>query len=189
MLTGLKTRLRLKRLGDAVNDYAWRTDPELSRLDAAAPLSISFGEYLRGYAGELYLYEGKKTRFAIETLDGKHIGNCAYFKVDKFNKEAELGIMIGDRSYWDKGYGTDAITTLLNHIFSTTDLDRIYLKTLNWNARAQKCFEKCGFTPRGQLAKDGHNFVVMEIRRHQFRLKARELETQREAEIVDQSRH
>ena len=170
MLLGQKIKLRPKCLGDATNDYAWRIDPELSRLDAVAPLSLSLEEYLKGYAAELSLFGNRETHFAIETLDGKHIGNCAYFKIDKIKKEAELGIMIGDRDYWDRGYGTDAIMTLLNHIFSETNLNRIYLKTLDWNIRAQKCFQKCGFVPYGRLIKDGYNFVVMEIYRPEFKL-------------------
>ncbi len=168
ILLGQKVRLRPKRLGDAVTDYAWRTDPELCLLDAAPPLSLSFEEYLKGYALELSFPAKDRTNFAIETFDGKHIGNCAYFKIDKIKREAELGIMIGDRNYWDKGYGTDAIKTLLNHIFSQTNLNRIYLKTLDWNLRAQKCFKKCGFNPCGRLIKDGYNFVLMEIYRSQF---------------------
>ncbi len=168
MLLGQKTKLRPKRLKDAVNDYAWRVDPELSHLDAAVPLPLSFEEYLKGCAAELSLLGNQETRFAIETLDGKHIGNCAYFKIDKIKREAELGITIGDRNYWDKGYGTDAVITLLNHIFSKTNLNRVYLKTLDWNLRAQKCFKKCGFSPCGHLLKDGYNFVVMEIHRPRF---------------------
>jgi len=172
ILVGEKIRLRPKRLSDAVEDYAWRTDPELSRLDVARPLSLSFEDYLKGYAAELHPFGSNSLNLAIETADGKHIGNCACFALDKIKQEAEFGIIIGDRTYWDKGYGTDAVTTLLNHLFSETNLERIYLKTLGWNLRAQKCFQKCGFAPCGQLVKNGHDFVLMEIRRHQFESKS-----------------
>jgi RimJ/RimL family protein N-acetyltransferase len=76
--------------------------------------------------------------------------------------------MIGDRGCWDKGYGIDAVTTLVSYIFHQTDLKRIYLKTLDSNSRAQKCFQKCGFTPHGQLVKDGFSFVLMEIYHKQW---------------------
>jgi len=76
--------------------------------------------------------------------------------------------MIGNRDYWNRGYGTDAISTLVNHIFSQMNLSRIYLKTLESNARAQKCFQKCGFTPYGHLARDGFSFILMEIYRNQW---------------------
>jgi len=165
MTIGNKVRLREKRLADATVDYVWKIDPELNQLDAAPLLTISFQQYLSDYTRELRYPPPTRKRFAIETLDGKHIGNCTYYGIDKAKGEAELGIMIGDRNYWDKGYGANAVTTLVNYIFQYTKLNRIYLKTLASNTRAQKCFAKCGFTPYEHLNYDGYNFVLMELYR------------------------
>ena len=164
LLIGSKVRLCPKRLQDAANDYSWRRDVDLCRLDAAAPISCSFEEFLESYIEELYR-TSRSYRFAIETLDGRHIGNFSYFNIDETKNEAEMGIMIGDRAYWNCGYGSDAILTSLNHIFSQTNLKRIYLKTLNWNIKAQKCFQKCGFTACGQITHGDHYFILMEIHR------------------------
>lgn len=161
-LTGSKVRLRPKRLQDAANDYSWRRDAELCSLDATTPISCSFEEFLDNYIEELY-YPGLSCRFAIETLDGKHIGNCGYFNIDEVKGQAEMGIMVGDKSFWNQGYGADAVLTLIDYMFSQTKLKRIYLKTLNWNIRAQKCFQKCGFVPCGQLTNRDHTFILMEI--------------------------
>jgi RimJ/RimL family protein N-acetyltransferase len=177
MIVGSKVRLREKRLADAPDDYAWQTDPELAQLDAAPLLTISFQQYLSDYTRELRYPSLTRQQFAIETLDSKHIGNCSYYGINKTKGEAELGIMIGNRDYWDKGYGTNAVTTLVNYIFQRTKLNRIYLKTLDTNTRAQKCFKKCGFTPYRHLNKDGYNFVLMELHRKQWlqqQAKARE---------------
>jgi len=168
MIVGGKTKLRGKRLADATDDYAWQTDSELAQLDAAPLLTISFQQYLSSYASELRYPSSTRHRFAIETLDGKHIGNCTYYDINKTRGGAELGIMIGNRNYWDKGYGVDAVTTLVNYIFQQTKLNRIYLKTLGSNTRAQKCFAKCGFTPYGGLKRDSYNFVLMELHRKQW---------------------
>lgn len=168
MLKGNKVVLREKRLEDAPEDYAWKTDDELCRLDAAFPLQIPYARYLMDYAEELRYPDSIRRRFAIETLDGKHVGNCSYYDINEYRGEAELGIMVGDREYWDKGYGSDAVATLLNHIFRETKLNRIYLHTLEWNIRAQKCFEKCGFVPHGHSTRGWHNFIVMEIQRSQW---------------------
>ena len=167
MITGGKIKLCDKRLADARDDYTWRTDPELARLDAAPLLTISFPQYLLGYTSELCYSSLTRRRFSIQTLDGKHIGNCLYYDINETKGEAELGIMIGNRDYWDKGYGADAVTTLLSYIFRQTKLNRIYLKTLESNHRAQKCFQKCGFTPCGHLFRDGYSFVLMELHRQQ----------------------
>ena len=168
MIIGNSIRLREKRLADAPNDYTWQTDPELARLDAVPQLTMAFSRYMSNYTSELRCLSSIRYPFAVEVLDGKHIGNCVYYGVDETKGEAELGIMIGNRDYWDKGYGTDAVTTMVSYIFLQTNLNRIYLKTLDWNTRAQKCFQKCGFTPYGHMVRDGFNFVLMEIRREQW---------------------
>ena len=165
MTTDNKVRLREKRLADAAFDYAWKIDAELAQLDAAPLLGISFQHYRAEYLRELRHPSPNRERFAIETLDGKHIGNCTFYGIDKAKGEAELGIMIGDRTYWGKGYGASAINALVSHIFQHTKLNRLYLKTLASNIRAYKCFSKCGFTTYGHLNYDGYNFVLMELYR------------------------
>ncbi|MBI2852079.1 MAG: GNAT family N-acetyltransferase [Chloroflexi bacterium] len=163
MITGSKVRLRDKRLSDAWNDYNWESDPELAYLDACEPLAISFEKYLADYSDELcHSFPGSR-RLAIETLDGEHIGNCSVYHIDEKSGECEIGIMIGDRAYWDKGYGTDAMSTLVDYVFSETKLKRIYLKTLESNKRAQNCFQKCGFCWCGRLRNSEFNFALMEI--------------------------
>jgi RimJ/RimL family protein N-acetyltransferase len=167
-ISGSKTRLREKKLSDVRNDYRWQADPELAKLDAAPVLIMSFSLYLLDYATALHQSHSNRYPLAVETLNGKHIGNCTCYDIDEKKEEAQFGIMIGNRAYWDKGYGTDAVNTLVDHIFNTSTLNRLYLKTLDWNQRAQKCFIKCGFTQCGQLKRDGHNFVLMELTREQW---------------------
>ena len=168
MMTGNKVTLRRKKLADAANDYTWQTDPELAHLDAAPVLTATYSQYLSDYTGELFYPHSTTHRFAIEAEDGKHIGNCVYYDVNEGKGEAELGIMIGDRDYWDKGYGTDAVTTLVNYIFRRTNLKQIRLKTLISNTRARRCFQKCGFIPCGHLNRDGYSFILMNLRRKQW---------------------
>jgi RimJ/RimL family protein N-acetyltransferase len=168
MIFGNKVVLREKRLTDARNDYSWETDSELAELDAAIPVSASFSRYLTDLASELRQPSPASRRFAIETRDGKHIGNCAYYNINETSGEAELGIMIGNHHYWNRGYGADAVATLLNHIFSQGGFNRVYLKTLETNIRAHRCFQKNGFASCGHLSKDGYHFVLMEILRYEW---------------------
>ncbi|MDP3879930.1 MAG: GNAT family N-acetyltransferase [Dehalococcoidales bacterium] len=168
MIVGNKVILREKRLSDARNDYEWESDPELAMLDAAPVVNITFSQYLEDYADEINHFFKTSRRFAIDTLEGKHIGNCSYYNINEARKDTELGIMIGDRDYWNNGYGADTVTTLVNHIFNRTKLNRVYLKTLESNDRAQKCFQKCGFTPYELLTKPRFRFALMEIHRPQW---------------------
>ena len=163
-----RINLRHKRLADAKDDYRWQTDPELSELDAAVPLSISYQQYLSEYSFDLAYPSSGRHEFAIDTAEGDHIGNCVYYNVNSVENKAELGIMIGEPKYWNLGYGVEAIRALLDHIFNSTRLERIYLTTLTWNIRAQKCFKKCGFQDCGQVQRDNHDFLMMAIHREEW---------------------
>ncbi len=168
MNNGNRIRIRPKRMSDAREDYTWQTDPELARLDAALTLNISYQQFLSEYTFELCYPSSNRHEFAIETLSGEHIGNCVYYNINLVERKAELGIMIGNRRYWNNGYGVEAIESLLDHIFKRTKLERIYLTTLSWNIRAQKCFKKCGFNQSGVIERDGSSFILMVIHRHEW---------------------
>ena len=184
-LRGAKIILRDKRVEDAEKDYRWRSDAELARLDAAIPLTMSFERYMKLFEDQLKYPTPGSHHYSVDAIDGTYIGNCMYYDLDTVNMEAELGIVIGEREYWSEGYGYDAVTTLLEHMFSTRDLKRVYLHTLEWNARAQRSFSKSGFQPLKQVRRMAHDFILMEVlrddwfadaeKRHATRLKNQEI--------------
>ena len=163
IIDGVKVVLRPKRIEDAFHDYQWRIDPELSKLDATFPLRVRYKEFVRFSLDEIEYPSRRSRRLAIDTKDGVHIGNCMYYDLDEGRGQTELGIMIGDRDYWDGGYGTDAVVTLVGHIFKTiSSINKVYLHTLEWNSRARKSFAKAGFVEVREVKRDGQNFVLME---------------------------
>ena len=166
---GEKVILREKRIGDAPEDYEWRVDEELARLDATRPLRMSYADFQRFSQEEMGYPSPRSKRLAIDTHDGTHIGNIMYYDIDLRRKESELGIMIGDRDYWGKGYGTDSVDSLLGHIFINTEITRVYLHTLEWNERARKSFAKSGFKEVKKVRRSGMDFVLMEIWRSDWR--------------------
>jgi len=165
VIRGHRVVLREKRPSDAEDDYAWRSDPELARFDAARPFSASFEDYEALYEDELAYPSPFRHTLAIEDTSGRHIGNVMYYNIDDARGEAELGITIGVREYWGRGYGSDAVRTVLQHLFTKLTLKRVYLKTLDWNERARRSFEKAGFVAYGTNRRGGHDFVLMEVRR------------------------
>ncbi len=160
---GVLVVLREKRLGDAYNDYRWRTDAELAHYDAARPFTATYHDYLALYRDELTYPSPYRHSLAIEDLGGRHIGNAMYYNIDTIQREAEIGITIGEREYWSRGYGTDAVKTLVRRIMETTGFRRLYLKTLDWNVRAQRAFAQAGFQVCGRSRRGGNSFVVMEF--------------------------
>ena len=117
-IKGKRIILRNKRIEDAEDDYAWRTDEELARLDATKPLKMTFREFKSFSKDELGYKNPSSKRFALDTSEGRHIGNCMYYDIDERRGQTELGIMVGDRDYWDNGYGTEAVDAMLAHIFT-----------------------------------------------------------------------
>ncbi len=162
---GEKVRIREKRVEDIRNEYSWRADPELSRLDATRPMTMSYEDFFRYSKEEMQFPNYRSKRLAVETLGGVHIGNIMYYDLNMQNSQAELGIMIGDKDYWSSGYGTDTVNTLLRHLFTTLELDRVYLHTLSWNYRAQASFAKSGFKLVRNVKRGGQDFILMEVLR------------------------
>lgn len=164
-LQGARIILRDKIIEDAEQDYIWRSDPELASLDAAFPLTMSYDRFPKLAQDQLRYPTPGSHHFATTTLEGKFIGNCMYYDFDSVNMQAELGIVIGDREYWSNSYGYDAVTTLLDYMFGEKNLKRVYLHTLEWNKRAQRCFEKSGFNPVKPVRRMSQDFLLMEVLR------------------------
>ena len=85
----------------------------------------------------------------IENEEDFLIGNCGIHQVNWKDRLGVLGIMIGEKDYWGKGYGTEAIELLLDYGFNTLNLNRIELLVHDFNHKAIKCYEKLGFVKEG----------------------------------------
>lgn len=168
VILGRKIQLRTKRHSDAEDDYRWRADPELAELDATTPLRIDYSDFQRMYESELRFPSVNMRRYAIDTYENVHIGNCMLYDINTFVGESEIGIMVGNRDYWGRGYGLDAMAHMVELAFQTINLEKIYLHTLEWNHRARKAFGKCGFTEMRVVRRFGRAFVRMEITRDRW---------------------
>jgi len=164
--TGTLIRLREKHIDDAPRDYEWRKDPELAEYDAARPMTMPYRNFLATMTDDLSYPSSYRRTFAIEDIaTGRHIGNVMYYGYDPMLQEAELGITIGDREYWSRGFGTDTVRTMLQYLFDERGLRRVYLHTLSWNYRAQTAFGRAGFLRTRHVRRDGYDFEQMECLR------------------------
>lgn len=93
--------------------------------------------------------------FAIEDLTKKlYIGSCGVNSIDWKNRHAEIGIFIGNKDFWNKGYGTDAMSLLVKFVFEQMNIHKIKLSVFSFNKRAIRCYEKCGFKVDGVLREE-----------------------------------
>lgn len=187
MILGERVRLRPVERSDLPRYVKWFADPEV-RDGLAMFLPI-------GEAQEERWFESNLSRPPAEqawALDARvagagagllpsateagwaHVGSCGFHEIDWRNRWAECGIVIGDKTHWSKGFGTDAMLTLVNLGFGELNLHRIMLRVYDDNARAIRCYEKAGFKQEGRLREDAfrdgryHNTLIMAILRTEW---------------------
>lgn len=153
MIYGERIRLRAIDHVDLELFVRWLSDPEVT---------AGLARYLpMGMQEEEKWYSKLMERPADErplTIDARQeggswlpIGNLGLFNIDWRSRSAELGIMIGEKTYWDKGYGSEALGVLLGHAFDTLNLNRVYLRVFEYNKRAVRAYEKMGFVLEGRM--------------------------------------
>jgi RimJ/RimL family protein N-acetyltransferase len=152
MLQGKLVRLRAPERGDLPTFVRWFNDPEATQFLLRGP-PMGLEEEELWYQG---LVRNEEKVFCIETLEGKLIGNLGITRLDWADRRAEIGVMIGEKDYWSRGYGTEAISLLLRYMFEELNLERIGLYCDETNLRAQRCYEKCGFRREGVFRR--HRF-------------------------------
>jgi len=152
MICGNHIRLRGVERSDLPAFQKWLNDPEVTEgLSIYLPLSmIDEEQWLDGMSR----MQPDEKPLAIELKQGhgwRLIGNSGFFNLEWANRCAEFGLFIGDKSAWNKGYGTEAVRLLLKHGFETLNLHRIYLRVYSTNPRARRSYEKAGFILEGTL--------------------------------------
>jgi RimJ/RimL family protein N-acetyltransferase len=104
--------------------------------------------------------------FTIRTLaDDRLIGELDLFLLTPNRSEAFVGIGIGERDFWGKGYGTDALQVALRYAFTELNLHRVTLSVFEYNERAIRSYQKCGFQVEGRerqfLLRDGQRYDML----------------------------
>lgn len=152
MILGERIRFRAIERGDLPTFVEWINDPDVrAGISSFLPLSLAREE---GWFDEMLKRPTEEHPFGLEAkLDGgwQLIGSCGLFDVNWRSRKAEIGIMIGRKDLWSKGYGSEAMRLIMKHGFETLNLHRLYLKVYATNPRAIRAYEKVGFVLEGRL--------------------------------------
>lgn len=145
---GKLVRLRAREPEDELLLYKWLNDPEVTEhLTVRYPVShAAEREYIEHTHGVSYAIAS----FAVETLaEGRLIGGVSLEDTSPENRSATLGIALGDKTFWNGGYGTDTMRTICRFGFEMMNLHRIELDVYADNARARRVYENVGFATDG----------------------------------------
>jgi RimJ/RimL family protein N-acetyltransferase len=152
VIQGKNIHLRPLDMADVKSITRWHSDREIMALFA--------------------LTTAGSEKYWSEWLDKKLMSpNTIYFGVVKKNDDRligyihleeiywshklcrDLGILIGEKGEWSKGYGTEAMELMMRYAFEELGLHRLELMTFDFNKRGMRVWEKCGFTQEGMMRK------------------------------------
>ena len=152
LLAGALVRLRAFEPADAERYRVWVNDPEIGLLiDRAGPVTVD--EHEAWYRG--LVASPTVAVFAVDRLtDGEFLGLVWLYDIHPRHRRAEVRIVIGERSAWGGGYGTDALRVLVRIGFGPLGLEKLWADVLVTNPRAVRAFERAGFRREGFLEGD-----------------------------------
>ncbi len=89
----------------------------------------------------------------FERAAGRHIGNIKLGPIDWPNRRGEVGLMIGERTCWGRGYAREAIGAMADYAFDTLRLHKLTAGYLEPNVASGRAFEAVGFVVEARYAR------------------------------------
>lgn len=140
----------------AKHEVRWQRDSEFHRLADGDPSELNSEKNIKEWIEKNVEggFKPERYPFAIRALDDDKLIGFIGLGLNLIHSEAWVGIGIGERDRWGKGYGTDAMKVALHYAFMELGLQRVSLGLHEYNARALKSYEKAGFRLEGRTRKD-----------------------------------
>jgi RimJ/RimL family protein N-acetyltransferase len=176
ILTGEAAVLRPLRTTDRAISVSWRNDPEIRdgilgyRFPVTAEMEADWVNSV--------LKDQSRTRVVLaieDKSDGTFVGFVYLNNIDWFARNAEFGILIGERSKHGKGLARDALALVAEYAFKTLNLQKLYLRVVAFNKRAIRLYRGFGFVQEGIQRQHAfargryHDVVLMGLLRREFK--------------------
>jgi len=142
------------------SEFARYLEAHMASLRSAKAITDFFEKEIKDPAPVEYL-------FSIRSVeDNRLLGDIGLFVTNDWGpRDAFVGLGIGEREYWGKGYGTEAMNLILQYAFTELNLRRVTLTVFEYNPRAIRSYEKTGFQhegrTRGALLRDGKRWDML----------------------------
>ena len=149
VIPGRRVVLRRHRPDNIRAFVRWYSDPEVARLTRYQPTALSADEIQRFFYSRILGTDFLAMAIHMRESD-RLIGTCAFSQLDADNGSVLFHITIGEADAWGKGYGTEATEMMLVHAFTRLPLHRVALTVFDFNTRAIRAYEKCGFVVEGR---------------------------------------
>lgn len=159
-LEGKRVTLTPLHYENIYKHFEWNNDPELNRLDSEFPYRReSFADFKVRFEQMVDHPTPQNIDLEIHAEDGTLIGLAYAIDISRHNKHCTVGVTIGDRKYWGKGYGRESLELLLAFCFEELKMHRVHTETFEYNEAWQSLVRDTGFTHEGverdYLCRDG----------------------------------
>lgn len=148
-LVGERIYLRRVEKNDLEGNYfQWLNDQGVTRwmqngiFPNSAESMLDYYQYMVGSRTDMNLA-------IVLKEDDRHIGNISLNGLNEMFRSAEIGILIGEKDAWGRGYGSEAIALLAGHAFQRMNLNRLGAGAVVENVGSIRAFEKAGFSREG----------------------------------------
>lgn len=174
MIVGQKVYLTELDRANAEIVRAWLNDPEVHEFLVVGHVPISAEQEQRYYDAQEPA--GDRFSFEIHVIgDGRFLGNIGLKGIHPVHRRAELGLFIGPKVDWGKGYGADAIVTCLRFAFFTLGLHSVRIRAHEAHERGLELYRRLGFVDVGRsreaVFQDGRfsDYVELDMLDREFR--------------------
>ncbi|WP_232696720.1 GNAT family N-acetyltransferase [Brevibacillus daliensis] len=169
-----KIVMRKMTANDAELYHVWRNDTEV--MQSTSPfLDLYHMEETRDFVNHVILgSHASKSYIILDKKSNTPIGITSLVNIDFKNRNAECIIDIGEKSHWGKGFGTEAMTLLLDYAFHEMNLHRVALRVFSFNKQAITLYEKLGFKHEGasrqSMFRGGvwHDIIYMGLLQNEY---------------------
>jgi RimJ/RimL family protein N-acetyltransferase len=145
------------------NYVSWLNDPEITKFNSHGIFPNTL-EKTKDYVDSISKNNSQIVLAIIEKESNIHIGNISISSIDYINSNAEISIVLGEKSSWSKGYATESFNTIIDHIFNKLNIYKVTAGTTSDNIGMQKVFKKLNMdkeaTLKDHVKRDNQYFDI-----------------------------